>query len=169
MRGVFPKARSLFGGAGSGFGFAQGSFESVAGDEEDEEGDSGNDDRDIVGLAEDGDEVGDEVERGDEVGDQRDEDEPRGAANGTVPEEGAAGAEPARGREGEEAAATVGGAQSEVRQRSGKEERDGDGSGPAVPGHEEIVTVARPGVDGRRCGWRRLAATIGGLSGGAGT
>lgn len=95
VSGVFPEARSLFGRPWSGFGFAQGRFESVAGDEEDEQGDSGDDDGDIVGLPQNGEKVRHEVEGGDEVRDQRDEDEPRGAPDCAVSQEGAAGAEPA--------------------------------------------------------------------------
>lgn len=91
--------RCLFGsgrGAGTGlFGLEEGGFEAVAGDEEDEEGHGGDDDGDVVGLAEHGDEVGYEVERGDQVGDERDQDEPGCTADGSVAEEGAAGADAA--------------------------------------------------------------------------
>lgn len=110
--------RCLFGGGGDRrtrlFGLEEGGVEALAGDEEDEESHRGDDDRDVVGLAEHGDEVGDEIERGDQVGDKGDEDDPGRAADGAVAEEGAADGDAAGRREGEEAAAPFRAAQAEV-------------------------------------------------------
>jgi len=110
--------RCLFGGGGGFgaglFGLAEGGFEAVAGDEEDEKGYGGDNDRNVIGLAKDGDEVGHEVERGDEVGDQDDEHDPGCGANGAIAEEGPAYADAAASGKREEAAATLGEAQAEV-------------------------------------------------------
>ena len=128
------------------FGLEEGGFEAVAGDEEDEEGHGGDDDRDVVGLAEDGDEVGHEVERGDQVGDKGDEDDPGRAADAAVAKEGAAGADAAAGGKREEAASTLREAQSEVGAGRDESEENEDGGDPAVPGHGAMVARRAGGV-----------------------
>lgn len=161
--------RCLFGGGGGCrmgfFGLAEGGFEAIAGDEEDEEGHGGDDDRDVIGLAEHGDKVGHEVERGDQVGDKDDEDDPGRAADGAVAEKGTASADAAGGREGEEAAATVRAAQAEVRTCGNERQENEDGDHPGVPGHGAMLAL-RERVRAGCCGGGPVAATIGGLLGG---
>lgn len=148
------------------FGFVEGGFEALTRNQEDQQRDRHDDDRDVIGLAEDRDEVRYEVERRDEVSDKPDQHDRRPAPDSPVAEEGAAETDARRSWKSEEATAALGEAQGQVGPSRRETENSEDRDCPAIPRHGAIVDRRSRCWGQVGCDRAQSAATIEQLLGG---